>query len=572
MSIQSEIGRPEYKSTVEVKNAINPDIIKVLESQFDRAKKEAAPIAHRFKGSTRMETARNIWLALKNDIEYKKDPEGYQDIRLPRHFWNTGTGDCKSYSLNTLAIWANIYPQDDIRFKYASYNNSPVPTHVYSVVQEKNNKPIIIDGCWIFFDSEKTPTFSQKSNNMEVRVLSGTEDIVFFTPEAKAMYNKIYSSLDHAGRERFKEHLRDKIFVEVQKQQYINGEISGIEMCENLAYVESIGRIRRGKGKLGRKILHWFNAAALFLGRAAYLLFVTLNVNGLASKLAKLIEWGKFGKIENAWYIFGGNVNKFKQIIARSSKRKKLWLSHKAHVRYNEKFEGKRDKQGNPIEGCEICYADGGINIAPAVAAAALAAVPILAGLVPKLIEAFKSVPGGKGAADANEMGNQGKDLIQDVKQQGFTPSAENIEVLLPPGQRADLTAPMPQDAREQEGTGSMNLDTNIEGIGDAADVFAALTPALSSLATVGLSELGKVVSKSRNPVVRNIGQVGDATAASYGATRAGYNQDAQYLQRVHREKPKGKISLPMILGGALFAALAFKALSPAPAAAPVAR
>jgi hypothetical protein len=557
MTLKDEIGKPDYKNTINVRDAINPDIIKVLEANFPEAKLQAAPIAYRFKGADRLATASNIFSALKNDITYQKDGFGNQDIRLPRRFWHTGTGDCKSFSLNTLAIWSNLYPDDIVRFKYASYNDSPTPTHVYPIVQEPGGKPIIIDGCWIFFNSEKTPTFSHQSKNMNVRTLSGIGEIgdvmdSVFTPRHKAYYEQIYAKLNAPNRERFKEVLRDKLFFEMQKHAAALGEITMGELNDHICFLEGIGRVRKGKGKLGRKILHWFNAAALFLGRAAYLLFVTLNINGLASKLQKLIDWGKFKKLEDTWYILGGNVTKFKQIIARSSRRKKLWLSHKAHVRYNQKFEGKRDAKGNPIEGCEVGYGvHGEIGAAP-VAAAAAAAIPVIAALIPKIIDAFKQVPQGKGQADANEMAAQGQDVVQDVKQQGYKPDAESIEMMLPPGQRADLTAPMPEAARDQEGSADMDLDTGgMNGIGDAADVMAALTPALGSLATVGLSELGKVVSRSRNPVVRNIGEIGDAASASYAATRAGYRNDAQYLQRVHREKPGFKLTPPMMIVGA---------------------
>ena len=141
---------------------------------------------------------------------------------------------------------------------------------------------------------------------------------------------------------------QDKMKLEIIKLQHGNGDMSAIEAHEQICTIEGLGRARRGRGRLGRKILHWFNVAALFLGRAAYLLFVTLNINGLASKLQKLIQWGKFKKLEDIWYLLGGNVGKFKNIILHGSKKKKLWLSHKAHVRYNQKFEGKRDAQGNP--------------------------------------------------------------------------------------------------------------------------------------------------------------------------------------------------------------------------------
>lgn len=573
MDISREIGKPEYKTHIDVEKAINPDIRATLEKRFPEAVRYAKPIAYRYKGDTRMATLRNIYNSLKNDITYRKDPEGYQDIRMPRYFWNTKTGDCKSFSLNSLAIYHCLYPEDPLYFFYAGYYDdqgrpAKVPTHVYGLIEPKNQAPIILDGCWYFFNSEKGYTLGFKSKNMQVRTLYGIGGgPAPSRAEANAAFDKIYRSLDPQGKADLKQALHNRLNAEIVMMQHGQGEISAIDAIEELCAIEGLGKAKKHKGR-GKKALHWFNTVALFLGRAAFLLFVTLNVNGLASKMAKLILWKKFDKINNLWYTLGGNQGKFQKIIQRGAKKKALFLSKKARERYETNFGGKRDATGKLISGH-----DDYIGVAPAIAAAALAAIPVIASLVPKMIEAFKSHP--QGQADATEMANQGKDVVDSVAAQGYHPDAGTINSMLPPGESADLTAPMPEAAQRQDGAATLQADLEEEmngiedHIGDAGDVFAALAPALGSLAQVGMSELGKVVSKSRNKNVRAIGDgtIGIASEgfAAYAAQRAGYGADAAFLRK-HASRKKGMNPL-VLVGGAAVALFALKSMmSPSPA------
>src|SRR5208283_5439880 len=138
MTLQHEIGRPDGRYAVKHHDAVNEDIQQCLESAFRKSVQEARPIAYRFKGINRTETARNIYMYLKNVITYEKDPPGKQYIIYPRAFHHRRRGDCKNFSLNTLAIWANLYPSDKLFFFYAAYDGGDTPTHVYSVIEPQN--------------------------------------------------------------------------------------------------------------------------------------------------------------------------------------------------------------------------------------------------------------------------------------------------------------------------------------------------------------------------------------------------------------------------------------------------
>jgi hypothetical protein len=592
MSLKSEIGKPDYRNVVMVQNGINSDIIKVLESQFPQAVKDAAPIAYRFRGRDRMETAKNIYTALKNDITYQKDREGYQDIRMPRRFWHTGKGDCKSFTINTLAIWSNLYPNDDVRFKYASYGDDKTPTHVYPVVRG-GGEEIIIDGCWVFFNSEKTPTFSHKSKNMQVRVLSGPgEDVLQFTPEAKEFYGTIYSSLPMAQRENFKKTLLQKAMLDQTKKAYVEGTIDEHCFYENICAIEGIGRAKhRGRGK---KFLHWFNAAALFLGRASFLLFVTLNVNGLASKLAQLIKWGHADRVMDAWYMFGGNVKKFKKIIERGKNKKKLFLSKKAKRRYEERY--------GPLSPNEVAYEKGvhgtSIGLLPPAAAAALSAVPIIAGLVPKIIAGFReAAPQHPEALKwANGTAGEGRDLVDANQANGYNPSGADLtSAFLPDGENhmtggarldpslhggrsggggggivfdmkkfytpiADDADTPPPDANTDTAaatdTGAIQVPPDAPVPQDSmSNTMDTLGPLLKNLAETGLNTAGAVMAQSKNPKIRQWGGALDGAESvltGRALHRAGYHDDARYHAQLHagtRINVPGVIFWAAILG-----------------------
>lgn len=154
------------KTTVNHINGWNSDIITVIHSNVPAATKQMREVAQTFNKGNEKETARAIWNFLKREIKYVKDPDGYQNIKLPGRFVATGSGDCKSYSLFTASILENLgIPYS---FRYTSYGLNTTPQHVYIVT----DSGIIIDGVWNKFNSEKAYT-SKKDYKMKIQTLSG---------------------------------------------------------------------------------------------------------------------------------------------------------------------------------------------------------------------------------------------------------------------------------------------------------------------------------------------------------------------------------------------------------------
>lgn len=165
---------PEYKRKVVHVSGMNPDIISTIHRCVDRATEQVRPFVKQFDGGNAYETARRIWSYLKRNITYKADPQNKQDIRLPVRFMADKTGDCKSYSLFTVAIMRALgYP---VSFRYASYNRDKVPTHVYAITRTDDGREVIIDGVYSRFNAE-APFKSKIDYPMEIAVLSGVPNV-----------------------------------------------------------------------------------------------------------------------------------------------------------------------------------------------------------------------------------------------------------------------------------------------------------------------------------------------------------------------------------------------------------
>jgi hypothetical protein len=172
--IFAEIGQPDFKDNLKYSYGINQNIIETINNSFNRSVKETKEIAPYFKGSTIKETCLNIYNFLRNKIQYKKDPDGYQFIKTPRRFLNDNKGDCKSYSLFAAGILKNLYPNNDVFLRYASYNNVKIPSHVYTIIKDQNFI-YICDG--VFNKALQQKPYKHKIDyKMKIYSLSGFDD------------------------------------------------------------------------------------------------------------------------------------------------------------------------------------------------------------------------------------------------------------------------------------------------------------------------------------------------------------------------------------------------------------
>lgn len=149
---KSTIPKPDGKKDLVKERFVTEDIINVIMQADAKAATYTKEFAKHLKGSSDYQTCFNIWSFLKGHIRYIEDKTPTQDVKSPASLVHSGYGDCKSFSIFTASILKNLGIPYSYRF--ASYSNSPVPTHVY-IIAHTGKGNVIIDAVWHYYDSEK---------------------------------------------------------------------------------------------------------------------------------------------------------------------------------------------------------------------------------------------------------------------------------------------------------------------------------------------------------------------------------------------------------------------------------
>lgn len=86
------------------------------------------------------------------NVVYREDPLGHQYIKSPSALWFSKLGDCKSFSIFIASVFKALHIPYSYRF--VSFTNSPVYTHVYPIAHGKKNN-IIVDVVLKKYDKTK---------------------------------------------------------------------------------------------------------------------------------------------------------------------------------------------------------------------------------------------------------------------------------------------------------------------------------------------------------------------------------------------------------------------------------
>lgn len=236
----TDLPRYTGTNTVVKREADNADLRRAIVDAVPRAAAQTRKMAPYFRRASEQETCRAIFDYLKKNVKYKAD--GWrQVVQLPSAILRPGAvADCKSMSLFTAAILTNL--GIPYHFVLASYTDSPVPGHIY--VQTRGG--CIVDVVWGRFNSEKKPKYRY---NMEVSYLAGTDGM------GKTVVGKALQKVADKGK------------------------------------------------TVAKKVVGGAKTVSLAPGRNLFLLLVKNNLDGLASKLAKIDQ----GKLRTAWNRVGGN-------------------------------------------------------------------------------------------------------------------------------------------------------------------------------------------------------------------------------------------------------------------------
>lgn len=127
-------------------------------------------IAQVLKGSTRLQTASNVWDFLYNHVQYTKDNPLREQLRTPLRTWHDRRRgvDCDCYSIFISSVLTNLGVPHF--FRVAGYHGGDYQ-HVYVVVPD-GSRQIIIDPVMDEFNKEQ-PYTSKKDFNMKVTMLNG---------------------------------------------------------------------------------------------------------------------------------------------------------------------------------------------------------------------------------------------------------------------------------------------------------------------------------------------------------------------------------------------------------------
>ena len=141
-------------------------IPKVVQETLPQTKK----IAERLKGNTVYDTCKNIWHFVYHHINYKKDEEGFEQIRSPSRTWHDRKQgvDCDCYSVFISGILTNLGIPHILRI--TKYNRDYFQ-HIYPIVPT-GNKYITLDCVTDQFNYE-VPYSAKKDYPMDLQYLNG---------------------------------------------------------------------------------------------------------------------------------------------------------------------------------------------------------------------------------------------------------------------------------------------------------------------------------------------------------------------------------------------------------------
>jgi len=158
------------------------DIINAILKQHNRSLKEYDKLYYFFDCGNYYDTAKKIFNYLKNNIQYQIEPDTLQTVGTPAYILATKKGDCKHFSLMFAGLLdayrRNTGEKFDLAYRFAGYDGSKTPEHVFVVINPGSENEIWCDAVLDYFNEKKQPNFykDKKINNMALMALSGIDN------------------------------------------------------------------------------------------------------------------------------------------------------------------------------------------------------------------------------------------------------------------------------------------------------------------------------------------------------------------------------------------------------------
>ena len=157
------------------------DIIQGILDNHDNYQNEYDKISEMFIGDNEVETAKNVFNFLKQNVPYYIEPIEKQTLRSPSAIVCMKQGaDCKSYSSFINGVMSSLNRKGIFRvpmaYRFASYRyDTKEPQHVFAVLYPGTKNEVWVDPVLAKFDQRKEPVFiKDKKIKMALIAMSGT--------------------------------------------------------------------------------------------------------------------------------------------------------------------------------------------------------------------------------------------------------------------------------------------------------------------------------------------------------------------------------------------------------------
>jgi hypothetical protein len=268
-------------------NADTRDIINALARILPAATKQAEQFTFLRKTGDPINDALTVGRYVQNNFTYIKDGLLEQNIKTPGAMLATKTGDCKSFALFIAAVLSAWKYKNGLRF--AGYNGSGQPTHVYNFILTNENKMFTFDACLPGLQESPNATLLE---DMQVNHIAGV-------PVLNEISTGIYGRAERQAR---------------RQERRENRQERRQERRENRQ------ERREQRREEGRGVFQNVKKIGLAPGRGAFLLILKANFRGLASRLAK----APAEKLAGFWGKLGGDKDKLMSAINDGKNKKPL--------------------------------------------------------------------------------------------------------------------------------------------------------------------------------------------------------------------------------------------------------
>ena len=157
------------------------DIIQGILDNHDNYESQYDKISEMFIDDNEVETAKNVFKFLKDNVPYYVEPIEKQTLRSPSAIISIKQGaDCKSYASFINGIMSSLNRKGifkvPLAYRFASYRyDTREPQHVFAVLYPSTKNEVWVDPVLNKFDQRKEPVFiKDKKIKMALIAMSGT--------------------------------------------------------------------------------------------------------------------------------------------------------------------------------------------------------------------------------------------------------------------------------------------------------------------------------------------------------------------------------------------------------------